>query len=253
MVLRSALSALTLVLGLSAALAAAETAAPTPAPVPAPAAAPATDGRLRGEVRSAGLRPVVGATAVAVRAEAPPVLALTATDTAGFIAVDGVPAGTWDLTVLAPGFAPGTVPRIAVGGPFRSVADITLKPGERAGAKLDLPRVDAPAGAGPALVLRVVGDGGDPLPGVRLRLEPLGRRADPLVAETSSTGEARLDGGGAGRWRVTLSRAGWTRVVVPDLGWNGGDLTVLARLLPLPENSPVPLEDLLPPPRLVTP
>lgn len=243
---RSAPFALTLVLGLSAALATAETAAPVPVP----------DGRLRGEVRSAGLRPVAGATAVAVRAEAPPVLAITATDSGGFIAVDGVPAGTWDLTVLAPGFAPGTVSRIGVGGPFRSVADVTLKPGDRGAAKLELPHGAAPGGAdaaGASLVLRCVGNEGTPLPGVRLRLEPLGRRADPLVAETSSAGEARLDGGRAGRWRITLSRAGWTRLVVPDIAWNGGDLTVLARLLPLPENSPVPLEDLLPPARLVGP
>ncbi len=227
----------------------AQTPAPVPGPTPTPAPAAGVErGRLRGQVRAPGLKPVPGATAAAVRAEAPPLLAVTATDAQGFLSMDGVPQGTWKLVVFAPGFVPGAVDGLAVGGPFRAVADMTLRPGEAPPSALVLP---ASAGADDAGLRVITVAERTPLAGVRLRLDPLGHRADPLVAETAENGEARLPAIGAGHWRVSIGRAGWTRLVVPDVEVKGGPLTILARLLPTPEGTPVPVEELLPPPRLI--
>ena len=203
---------------------------------------PEATGRLRGEVRTPALKPVAGAMAVAARGEAPPVVALTATDSQGFLAVDGVPAGTWTVRVTAPGFLPAEVGHLTIGGPYRSVADVTLKPGDGEPVALRLPETSGQA----AVVVRATDDHGKPLSGVRLRLEPPHHRADPLIAETDSTGQARVETGAGGNWRIALSRAGWTHLIVPRVEWPGGELTILARLLPLPEGTPAPLDELLP-------
>lgn len=231
-----------------AALAAAVLAAGIAVHAPARAATQNPDvGSLRGQVR-AGARPVAGATAAAVRAEAPACLALTATDADGFLSLDGVHKGTWSILLLAPGFVPESVKDVPVGGPFRAVADFMVERGSAAPATLVLPRNAAGDGT---LRARIVDAGNEPLAGVRVRLEPRGHRADPIVLETSETGEATAPSLPPGNWRVSVGRAGWTRVAVPAIDVGEGGMLLLARLLPLPAGAATPVEDLLPPPRFL--
>jgi hypothetical protein len=187
---------------------------------------------------------------VAVRRQAPAVAALTATDEQGFLAVDRVPAGDWRLVATAPGFQPGEVDPIQVGGLFRAVANLVLKPGTG-----DAPALEAPAGTGADLsvVVQVFDDQQQALAGVRARLAPVGMRADPVRAETGPDGSARLVAPTKGRWRLTLLRAGWTHLVTPALTWGGGELDVVARMLPLPQGAATPVEELMPPARLLPP
>ncbi len=206
-------------------------------------------GRLRGEARTERRRPVVGATVLAVRMQAPPVLAVTATDANGFLALDDVPAGDYSVHVAAPGYAPGRIESLAVGGPFRAVADIVMRSGDA-----DLPVVDLAAGAGGATIsLEVVGDAGAPLQSVEVRLDPVGHRHDPVRALSDVDGLARLGGLGDGLWRITLSRAGWTKLRVPAIRWNGGEARLIARLLPLPSAVRPTAAELIPPPRFLVP
>lgn len=215
-----------------------------------PVAPPAKEGRLRGEVRRVDGKPIPGATIIAVRAEAPPCIALTATDDDGFLALDGVPAGTWRLIATAPGFQPAEIGGLTVGGPYRAVADLKLKPGTA-----PAPPIQAPAGAGDAaaVAVRALGAGRRALPGVRVRLDPVGHRADPAGTLTGADGVARVDHLAPGRWRLTILRAGWTHLVAPSVEWGGGELAVVAQLLPLPDGALTPIEELLPPPKLLTP
>lgn len=214
---------------------------------PAGAPVPATSGRLRGQVRTPDLRSVPAATVVAVRQQAPPALVLTSTDANGMLAVNGVPGGTWDLFVSAPGFAPGAVDALTIGGPFRAVADLTLKTGDAPAAPLRLP-------PGPAAEsrFRVIGDQEQPLAGARVQFTPIGHRADPVLVETDAQGVARAPALAPGRWRLLVSRSGWTRLAVPAIDVAGG-LEVLARMLPSGEGNTTAIEELLPPPRLVHP
>lgn len=211
------------------------------------AGAGAPFGRLRGEVRGEGRRPVAGAVLVATRSEAPAAIVLTATDAQGFLAIDAVPGGVWRAVVTAPGYAPETVEGLAVGGPYRAVVDVALRGGQGAPAP-----IAAPAGEGgpPRVAVSVVDDEGRPLAGVRVALEPVGRAAEPLRAATDAEGRAVLLPDDAGEWRLALYRAGWTRLAAPRVRWGGGTLAVAARMLPLPEGAAAPLEELLPPARL---
>lgn len=239
----------------------AEPRAAVPAPAPPTATAPstatapptATGGRLRGEVRGPDRKPVAGATAIAVRDEIPATLALTSTDARGFLAIDDVPLGSWDVSVYAPGFDVGSVTDLPVGGPFRAVADVALKRGS-AVAKPGAVTTKVPGdGGGGPIVVRVVDPSGAPLVRARVALDPVGHRADPALVETGGDGRARVEGLAPGRWRLSVQRAGWARLVVPALDWPGGELHVIARLLPLGDNAPTPVEDLLPPARLIVP
>ena len=204
-------------------------------------------GRLRGEVRGAGRRPVAGAVLVATRTEAPAAIVLTATDAQGFLAFDGVPTGLWRAVVTAPGYAPEAIEGLAVGGPYRAVVDVVLRGGRGTPDGIAAP----PGEAGPSrVVVSVVDDEGCSLAGVRVALEPVGRAAEPLRAATDAEGRAVLLPDDAGEWRLALYRAGWTRLAAPRIRWGGGTLSVAARMLPLPEGAAAPLEELLPPARL---
>lgn len=199
-------------------------------------------GRLRGELKTRALEPIPGATVVATRAEAPPLLALTTTNERGALSLDGLPLGTFDVRARAEGFRAERVEGIALRGPFRTVVDMRADAGPAPPLALSLP---ASEGALRARVV-VVDPRDQPLSGVLVELSPVGHRADPARARTSPGGDASLGPLEPGRWRVALSRAGWSRLVVPDLEWRGGTLTVLARMLPRETDTPTPLEDLLP-------
>lgn len=202
-------------------------------------------GRLRGEVKTPAQKPIPGATVVAVRVEGPPVLALTATDGQGFLALDQLAAGVWTLYVRGVGFSPGRLDGLRVGGPFRAVADLVLQPGTGG-----LPPVKLPPGEGsPSLSLTVTDPDGKPLPGVLARVEPVGQVADPVEGRTDSRGRQNLAMAGPGRWRLVLFRAGYSRLVIPDWELTAGQVSVLARLQPLVEGAQTPLEELLPPPK----
>ncbi|MDH3284549.1 MAG: carboxypeptidase-like regulatory domain-containing protein [Acidobacteriota bacterium] len=216
---------------------------------PAIAAEGAGDGRLRGEARTELRRPVVGATVLAVREQAPPVLALTATDANGFLGLDDVPTGDYSILIAAPGFAPGRIDALAVGGPFRAVADVVMREGV-----MDLPVLDLAAGTGSSSVsLSVVDADGAPLESVRVRLDPVGHRHDPLHTLSDAEGRARVGGLGAGLWRLTIGRAGWTRLRVPAIRWRGGEAMLIARLLPLPGAVRPIAAELIPPPQFLPP
>ncbi|MBP7149674.1 MAG: carboxypeptidase regulatory-like domain-containing protein [Acidobacteria bacterium] len=206
-------------------------------------------GRLRGEVRDPRRAPIPGARIVATRSQAPPVIVLTATDQDGLIVVDQVPEGSYRVEAVNAGFTASSVGAVEVGGPFRAVADLVLRPGVEKVVTVELPAGDGDA----RLHASVVDDEGRPLAGALVRLQPVDHRADPAEGRTARDGTVELGPLPAGSWRLVVSRAGWTRLTVPEFRWPGGPLNVIARLLPLPEGAREPLEDLLPPPRLVTP
>lgn len=217
-------------------------------PLSAPLLAQTTthpQGRLRGEIKNPARKPIPGATILAVRVEGPPMLAVTATDGQGFLALDQLAAGVWTLYVRGTGFSPGRLDGLRVGGPFRSVADLVLQPGEGG-----LPPVKLPAGQGaPSVSLAVTDPEGKPLSGVLARVEPVGQVADPVEGRTDSQGRQNLALAVPGRWRLVLFRAGFSRLVIPDWELTSGQLTVLARLQPLSEGTPIPVEEMLPPPK----
>jgi len=220
--------------------------------LPVPSALPGPGegvGRFRGELRSPQRQPIAGAQVAAVRDEAPAVLILTVSNDEGLISIDGVPSGLYEARGAAVGFLPGSVKDLRIGGPFRAVSDFTLRPGSGVPQDLDLP---GGGGAG-RVTVQVSGDAGQPLPGVLVRMQPEGHRADPAQARTDQQGLAVLGPFRPGTWRLTLRRAGWTTLTPPRLRWPGGDLQVIARLLPALERATPAPEDLLPPPELLPP
>ena len=248
----------------------AETPVPDPAPAPAApasasqpgpaAAAPPGVGRLRGELRSPERKPIPGAQVAASRAEGPPVLVLTVSNDDGLVSVDGVPAGVYEARARAAGFLPGTVKELRVGGPFRTVSDFVMKRG--LAPQEDLVLAPAPGAAGDGspggsvgqpVAVAVTGERGQPVAGVLVRFQPDGHRADPAQARTGIDGRVSLGPLAPGAWRLTIYRAGWTRLAPPRLRWTGGELTVIARILPTLERAVPTVDELVPPARLVPP
>lgn len=207
-------------------------------------AAGGAGGRLRGEVSSVDRLGIAGATVIARRVDAPLVLGLTSTNERGSLALNGLPAGRYDIVVDAEGYLRGLLKGLPVRPPYRAVADLVLAPGNELGQAIAL----AAAEGSSALELRVVDASGAPLSGVRCRLDPLEHRADPVELSTSDEGIASAEQIPAGTWKLTLFRAGLARLRIARLVWSGGPLQIVARMLPLPEQAPVPLEDLMPSP-----
>lgn len=200
-------------------------------------------GRLRGEVRdSAKGERVAGATLLAATGETA-VLGITATDPKGFLALDGLPAGAYRVIAMAGGFMAGEVKAVAVGGPFRAVVEVPLKRGVERPAELVL---GPGTGDATKLSVQISDEEGRPLPGVLVRCEPVTHRADPTEGRTQQDGRLELGPLEAGGWKLTLARAGWTRLVVPSVRWPAGELRVIARLLPSGD-SKAPVGELLPP------
>lgn len=208
-----------------------------------PDAAPA--GRLRGEVREPNRAARVPGATVAAAAEADAVLAITSTDAQGFFAIDAVPAGRYRVVAAAAGFALGTIDGVGVGGPFRAVIEVPLRSGAEQPLALDLGAGGKGVGA---LDARIVDDQGRALPGVLVRCEPVGHRADPVESRTGPDGSVTVDPLPPGRWGITLSRAGWTRLHAL-VSWRDGRLQLFARLLPSVSVTS-PIGDLLPVPSL---
>ncbi len=202
-------------------------------------------GKIRGEIQTKERLPVPGATVIMARSEAGATLGLTTSDGRGLIGLDAVPSGTYDIHVEAAGFTRGLLDGVPVQGPYRAVADLQLEEGLASPLAIEL--AGEPA-AQPRARARIVDADGKALAGVRVRFEPLDQRANPVERRTGASGEVQIDGLVAGAWRLTLTRAGWARIRVARLTWTGGELLVLARMLPLPEDTPVPLDELLPEP-----
>jgi hypothetical protein len=224
------------------------------------AAAPPGVGRLRGELRSPERQPIPGAQVAASRVEGPPVLVLTVSNDDGLVSVDGVPTGVYEARARAAGFLPGTVKELRVGGPFRTVSDFVMKRGLAPQEELVLASPPGPPGdalpdasAPQPVTVLVTGDRGQPVPGVLVRFQPEGHRADPAQARTGQDGRATLGPLTPGAWRVLIYRAGWTRLAPPRLRWGGGPLTVLARILPTLERAVPTVDELVPPARLLPP
>lgn len=207
-------------------------------------------GRLRGEVRSAtdGER-LERAQISAVRVEAPPVVALTTTDELGMLRFDRLPSGTYLVSARPPGHLGASLADVRVRGPFRAVADLRAEPGHEPPGLVQLPAAEGPAVAD----VFVVDAARRPMSGVLVELRPVRHRANPTRARTGEDGRAQLGPVEPGTWRLTIAKAGFARLVVPKMGWPGGELRVVARLLPLGADAPPPLEDLLPNARLLEP
>ncbi len=206
-------------------------------------------GRLRGEIAEATRLAVPGATLIAVRRGAPAVLALTSSNARGHVALDALPEGIYDVYADAEGYLRGALKGLRVRAPYRAIADLTLVEGYRLGDALTLSS-DGDESSG-QLVARIVDEQGAPIAGVRVRFEPVEHRADPVALLTDEEGVARANAIPAGSWRLILFRAGFARLRVPRLNWPGGELSIVARMMPLPERTPVPLDTLLPAATLV--
>lgn len=235
-------------------------AAPSSAPPAASAAAPVPGvGRLRGELRNPERQPIPGAQVAASRAEGPPVLVLTVSNDDGLVSVDGVPAGVYEARARASGYLPGSVKELRVGGPFRTVSDFSLKRGLAPQEDLVLaappggPDGSSPGPAPQTVTVTVTGDRGQPVAGVLVRFQPEGHRADPAQGRTGIDGRLGLGPLAPGAWRLTIYRAGWTRLAPPRLRWSGGELTVIARILPTLERAVPTVDELVPPARLLPP
>lgn len=199
-------------------------------------------GRLRGEVRDSGkAERLAGATLFASAGEIA-VLGVTATDAKGFLSLDGLPAGTYRVVATAAGFIAGDVKAVTVGGPFRAVVELPLERGVERPTELVL---GPGAGDATKLSIQISDEAGKPLPGVLVSCEPVAHRADPAEGRTQPDGRLELGPLVAGGWKLTLARAGWTRLVVPSITWPSGELRVIARLLPSGD-SKAPVGELLP-------
>lgn len=210
---------------------------------------PALAGRLRGEVRTADREPVGGATVLALREDAPPVLGLTSTGSNGFIRLNDLPSGRYTVTVRAEGLAPLELRGIQVGGPFRSVVDLRAEPGAPKPLEVHLPRGEG----ADMLDVDVMDEDGRPLRNVRVRARPVSHRANPATAETDPEGGTTLGPLTPGTWSLAVDRAGFTRLVVPRFEWPGGEVEIHVRMLPLAGDGAPALEDLLPPGELIAP
>jgi hypothetical protein len=269
---RLPLAAAALLAGLAGLAASASEPPVAPAPPAGPAAAPTEPaagvstptgtGRLRGELRGPERQPIPGAQVAASRVEGPPVLVLSVSNDDGLVSVDGVPNGVYEARARAAGYLPGTVKQLRVGGPFRTVSDFVLKRGLAPQEDLTLAPPPAAAPAGEAgsppeplqtVSIQVTGERGQPVPGVLVRFQPEGHRADPAQARTGQDGRVTLGPLAPGSWRVLVYRAGWTRLAPPRLRWAGGPLTVIARILPTLERAQPTVDELVPPARLIPP
>ncbi|GEM_PF-5962360 len=200
-------------------------------------------GRLRGEIKQAGGRGIPGVTVVSARSEAPALLLLTSTDPDGFLAMDGVSPGEYRVSAWREDYRLNEVDGVAITGPYRFVVDLILVPGRFEWQPIRLP---SGAGSDPAFSLQVEDARGRPMEGVLVRLEARGMRSDPFEARSDEKGEVRFEAMVEGTWRLIISRAGWTRIVIPELSWGGGEISVRARLLPAPEGLPLALDEMLP-------
>ena len=99
----------------------------------------------------------------------------------------------------------------------------------------------------------MTGERGQPVAGVLVRFQPDGHRADPAQARTGMDGRVTLGPLAPGAWRLTIYRAGWTRLAPPRLRWSGGELSVIARILPTLERAVPTVDELVPPARLLPP
>lgn len=203
--------------------------------------------KLRSEIKNSAGQKIPGALVTVASLEAPAELAVTHADAKGFVALDGLAEGPHRMLARAPGYAPGGLDQVELGGPFRAVADLVLKPGAEVAPPIELP---AGVGSSAQIGVAVVDDEGKPLAGVLVRCEPVGHVADPDSGRTDATGTLTLGPLAQGAYRLTVVRAGWTRIVLPSVSWTGGELRLLARLQPTGE-SPAPIEDLLPPAELL--
>jgi hypothetical protein len=209
------------------------------------AASPASSGDAkRGSLRGEAITPlrqeIPGAVVVALGREGG-TLGLTATEESGRLALDGLPPGIYDVLVDAEGYVPTRVENLAVEPPYRAVAEAVLRPGVERLPDLDLSAEQGEAG----LRIQVADTEGKPLSRVQVEMVPVGHRANPRVGRTGAEGTLRLDAP-AGAWRLTVRRAGWTPIVVPRLSWPGGELRVLSRMVPLPDDARVPISEILP-------
>lgn len=204
------------------------------------ASAAEPSGSLRGEAIGPMRQEIPGAVVVALGRDGGAV-GLTATDEGGRIVLDGLPSGVYDVLVDGEGFSPVRIPNLSVEPPYRAVAEAALSPGLGRLPPLRLPREEGRDG----LRIRVRDPSGAPLARVQVEMVPVGHRANPRIGRTGAEGQLTLEAP-AGSWRLVVRRAGWTPMVVPRLSWPGGELLVLARLVPLPDDARVPISEILP-------
>lgn len=212
-------------------------------------AADAERGRLRGEVRADNPpRRVAGVPVFAVTSGARPVLAMSVTDARGYLAFDELPAGTYRVIAWSAELGTAQSSALEVGGPFRAVADLSLAPAPLTPLRI---RVEGGQAAENRIQARVVDADGRPVPGVLLRFEATGQRGNPAEDRSDETGRMVMSTLASGVWRLSVHRAGWTPLSIPQLDWSGGTLEILIRLLPAVTSSSTDLEGLLPPARFV--
>lgn len=167
---------------------------------PAPSATPRLS-RLQGSAILERNRPVAGATVVIRSSARPGELYVTATNAKGAFRIEGLADGTYEVEFRREGLLPVTKDKVEVHAPFRSIVEVTMKPG-----KSETQRTSpAPAPAEEGATLRVEGTAVSEdaaVPDVLVRLIRLDAATDPREVHTGKDGGFQVDALAAGEWEL---------------------------------------------------
>ncbi len=252
--IRSVVSAVALLL--AATLAASAQAPPPPPPRPTTdaaelAAARAGGTRLQGSAELGRRQPVVGATVKAVDESHGRLVMLTSTAADGRFRIEGVPDGTYVVTLDKPGLEPLVKRDVEVKFPTRPTLEVRMQPGP--GMAPAAPAASAAAADESATTLSGVVTTGEStaVPDVTLRFVREDGSRDPRAVRTGTEGNFEIPDLAPGLWRLEVRGVGYLPVrTVIDVR-PGQELRV--SLVPQPADySPGPL-DLLPPEEPIPP
>lgn len=206
-------------------------------------AAPAPAGaQLHGTAFLARNVPAVGAVVVLDPLDPAGLVRMTTIDTKGGYAFQGIAGGTYRLSFRRDGLKTVVRDGLELKGPFRTVLEVTMEPGEDA---VPAPVAGPDVSGGPfriegRIVTRQGGSAGE----VRIRLVHEDGAGDPKTTVTAPDGSFVLEGVDAGRWRATVAGAGFLPIRASLRVTR--DRRVEASLVPQPASFEAAPEDLMP-------
>lgn len=207
-------------------------------------------GRIRGTVVDAADRPLPGLMIQLSSREQSGLLRVTGTDERGRYSFRDLPAGTYEIEVIAAGYRAARKGEIVVRPPFQNIVGFTLQPSDEPGPTR--PAAGRRAAPGPrphldpvAVRGRFVDQEKRPVPEVSVTLVSL-EGPEAFQAFSSEDGDFRIDSVPPGRYRVLISSPGHVALdlpsveVAPATGLSLG-LTLVEYSLDLRDRRPGPL------------
>jgi hypothetical protein len=189
-------------------------------------------------------RPIAGATVLVRSTSRPGEIYVTATNAKGAFRLEGLPDGVYEVEFRREGLETLKKDKVEMHSPFRSIVEVTMKPGKKEAASSNPSAQAAEADGSVRIDGTAVGEDGAGVPDVLVRLARTDAEVDPREVRTGKDGTFQVDGVTAGEWE--LESRGLAFLPLRASLRLDKPTRIELRLVPQPAIYEPPPEDLLP-------